>query len=437
MLNESIVITEEDAKLAGKITVPKGAIGVVLICSVKEINEEASEEIEHYLIEELYDNKIACVNVDLISSELNKSSVPYKEEVFNIELLSERAEMVLDWLKKHRILGGLPVGICARHTAAAAAFSAASRTKESIAALVSLGGRLDMVQKYLPYISAPSLLIALKGDELSVQASSNMLEYLSHARLHVIDDKDHSFKGEKAKEEALPLCARWFRRYFNKAQYEKESKRFENQAPALPFYDRNEAAHYLARELKFYQNENPLILAIPRAAVEMADVIATELDCDMDVILVKKLELKGPMGKAYGSVNEFGDVYISGSSETEEEQKLISQSAKAAQERLRDYRKSFGSHRVPSDYEGRTVIIVDDGIVSGATMLSAVVTVKEKGASKVIVASPIVTEAAKKMLTLASDEVVFLKTPESFYSVSQFYQNYPRIGDQEVEQILR
>lgn len=437
MLNESVVIREGDVKLEGKLTVPKSPIGVVLLCSVKDINADSSEDIEHFLIEEFYDHQIACFNVDLISKDLNTSSVPYEEEVYNVELLSERVDMTLDWISKHRVLSHLPKGLCAGHTAAAAAFIGASKTKHTLSSLISLGGRLDMAQKYLPYVSSPALLIASKGDELSLKASSNMLEYIPHARLYVIDDKDHTFKNENVREEVLPECSRWFRRYFNRETYESQSERYETSEPELPFYDRSEAAHYLARALKQYQNEDPLVLAIPRAGVEIADVVATELDCDMDVILVKRLELTGPMGKAYGSVNEFGDIYISGGSETEEEQKLISQSARAAQRKLKDYRKSFVAHRTPSEYQDRTVIIVDDGVMSGSTMLSAVVTVKEKGAKKVIVAAPLVSEGAKKMLTLASDETVFLKSPESFYSVSQFYQNYPKLGDQEVQQFLR
>ncbi len=437
MLNESIVIKEGDVKLLGKLTVPKSPIGAVLICSVTDTTEDSSQSIEHFLIEEFYDANIACLNIDLVSDGLNPSTVSHKEEVFNVELLSERVVMTLDWISKHRVLAPLPIGIFAAQTAAAAAFIGASKAKTECSALISLGGRLDMAQKYLPYVSPPCLLVATTGDELGLQASSNMIEYLPQARLQVIDDKDHSFKDASVREEVLPLCSRWFRRYFNRQTYEEQSSHYTESEPQLPFYDRSEAAHYLARALRQYQNEDPLVLAVPRAGVEIADVVATELDCDMDVILVKKLELQGPTGKAYGSVNEFGDIYISASSETEDEQKLIGQSAQAAKRKLQEYRKSFVSHRTPSEYDDRTVIIVDDGILSGATMLSAVVTVKEKGAKKVVVASPIVTEGAKKMLTLASDEVVFLKTPENFYSVSQFYQNYPKLGDQEVQQFLR
>ena len=122
-----------------------------------------------------------------------------------------------------------------------------------------------MAQKYLPYVSPPCLIVATKGDELSLKASSNMIEYLPQARLQVIDDKDHSFKDESVREEVLPLCSRWFRRYFNRQTYEEQSSHYTESEPQLPFYDRSEAAHYLARALQQYKNEDPLVLAIPRA----------------------------------------------------------------------------------------------------------------------------------------------------------------------------
>ena len=127
MLNESIVIKEGDVKLEGKLTVPKSPIGVVLVCSVTDTTEDSSQSIEHFLIEEFYDANIACLNIDLVSDELNPTSVSHEEEVFNVELLSERVVMTLDWISKHRVLAPLPIGLCAAHTAAAGLLAAQRR----------------------------------------------------------------------------------------------------------------------------------------------------------------------------------------------------------------------------------------------------------------------------------------------------------------------
>lgn len=329
------------------------------------------------------------------------------------------------------------MGLFGADTGSAAAISAAAKSKHEVAAVASRGGRIDMADKYLPYVEAPCLLIVGSTDELTLKANKNMIDRLSYARLHVIEGAGHKFEEEGAVDEVSKVAARWFKRYFNRKSFQDHSDEYTADKMRLPFYDRFEASHFLAGRLEKFKKDNPLILAIPRGAVAMADIISTELDCEMDVILVKKIAAPGYPELAIGSVNEFGDVYLSSNANSYADEDALTQEAQKAHGKLKEYREKLGSIHEPKDFSNRTVIIIDDGIATGSTMLSAVITVKEKGADKVIVASPVASRSAQKMLELASDETVFLDVPENFYAVAQFYENFPQVGDSEVEQILK
>lgn len=427
---------DQEIALKASLSLPKNLIGLALMTLPEPVGEEAKDLMEES-IEQFFEEGIGT----LLFHPLNEHESSIKGNAYNINLLARRIEHALDWVSRHKHIHSCPVGLFASGPMAAAAAKAAARSKHKIAALISKGGRIDMAQKYLPYVDCPCLLIVGEKDELSLKANSKMLENLQFARLHIIKNADHELLSKVSNDEISLLSCRWFRRYFNKERYQESEQDYRLENMKLPFYDRIEAAHFLARSLRGYQSENPLVLAIPRRAVAMADVVSTELDCDMDVILVKKIKIpKGygmGAGSTIGSVNEFGDVYLASNAKEYGDEEAISRLAADAQKSLRDYRTKLGAKHEPTPYAGRTVIIIDDGIATGSTMLSAVITAKEKGAQKVVVAAPVVSSSAQKMLRLASDETLFLNIPENFYAVAQFYENYPQVGDGEVEHILR
>ncbi|MCO4753724.1 MAG: hypothetical protein KC478_04545 [Bacteriovoracaceae bacterium] len=427
----NVYITEQDVQLPGKLFIPKNPSGFIIVPFTDSNGREISDNIElakHFEAEDM-----AVLLLDLLTDTEAKK----KENRFNVKLLSIRLEIALDWSKRHKLLRDLPLALHSSNTSGAVAMEAGAHTTVDLAAIVSCAGRIDMVEKYLPFVDAPCLLIVGSNDELALKANRNMIKNISKARLQVIEGAGHLFDDEESRSRMLHESTRWFRRYFNRMVYEQRKEEYRSENIHLPFYDRYEASHFLAWRLQKYKDDNPLVLAIPRGAVAMADIISTELDYDMDIILVKKLSAPNHPELAIGSINEFGDVYLSSNAKAYADEDYISNEAQQKQEQLSNYRHQFGSFSKPKDVSGRTVIILDDGIATGSTMLSAVITVKEKGATKVIVASPVVSASAQKMLQLAADETVFLDVPDNFYAVAQFYENFPQVDDEEVERILR
>jgi putative phosphoribosyl transferase len=212
----------------------------------------------------------------------------------------------------------------------------------------------------------------------------------------------------------------------------------------MEFKDRYHAAILLAEKLKSFGAVNPLIAAIPRGAVEMAEVIASPelgLGGDLDVILVHKFTSPENPEFALGSVTEDGDIYFNDDAKASgyllglDEDDLIS-AANAEIEKLQLKRQRYTPHRAGLGMKDRTVIIVDDGIATGATMMAAIKSAFSKGAHHVIAAAPMATHEAIQRLKQTGAEVCTFAVSEGFFSVSQFYDDFSQVSDAAVAEIL-
>lgn len=204
------------------------------------------------------------------------------------------------------------------------------------------------------------------------------------------------------------------------------------------FKNRAEAASRLTERLQRYQGTHPLILAIPRGGVPMAKSIADELGGEWDVVLVRKLRAPYQPELAIGAVNENGSMYLAEhASRTGADASYIASERQAQLELLRQRRVLYSPTRPPIDPAGRIVILVDDGLATGATMISALRTLREKRPAQLVCAVPVSPpETLKKIVDLA-DEVVCLETPEDFHAVGQFYRHFDQVEDDEVVRLLR
>ena len=203
------------------------------------------------------------------------------------------------------------------------------------------------------------------------------------------------------------------------------------------FRDREEAARELSVALSPWRRTHPLVLAIPRGAVPMAEILARDLGGDLDVVLVRKIGAPGDPEFAVGAVDESGSLSLS------PEARLIGigpEEAEAERQRellvIRERRRLWGKGRPPVDPSGRTVIIVDDGMATGATMASALRFLREKKPKILVAAVPVASREALDRIRPLADRTVSLLTPERFLSVSQFYESFPQVGDEEVRRIL-
>lgn len=201
------------------------------------------------------------------------------------------------------------------------------------------------------------------------------------------------------------------------------------------WHDREQAGKALAGALGAWRGRRPLVLAIPRGAVPMGAVIADALGGDLDVVLVHKIGHPLQPEVAVGAVDEQGHCLTAdearslGVRETD-----LRALAREEHARLCERRGLYGG-RAP-DLHGRIVILVDDGVATGATMLAAVRAARAAGAAEVVVAAPVAAPDAAQRLSQEADAAVFLHTPHGFLAVGQYYEDFGQVEDDEVRALL-
>jgi predicted phosphoribosyltransferase len=204
------------------------------------------------------------------------------------------------------------------------------------------------------------------------------------------------------------------------------------------FRNREDAARRLVEALKQYRGCHPLVLAIPRGAVPMAKIIASELGGELDVVLVRKLRALGNPEFAIGAVDETGCTYLGDYARHVAGNAQYIEDEKAAQLRaMRERRASYTPVRPPHNPAGRTVIVVDDGLATGSTMIAALHALRAKSPQKLICAVPVAPPETLTKVKPYADELVCLSAPVAFYAVGQFYEYFPQVSDAEVIALLR
>lgn len=204
------------------------------------------------------------------------------------------------------------------------------------------------------------------------------------------------------------------------------------------FYDREEAALKLAEKLKDYRDKNPLILAIPRGSVFMAKIIAEKLGGDYDVVLVRKLRAPLYGELAIGSVDESGWTYVADHAESVgADSEYIEAERQTQLDTIYKRRALYTPAHPPIKPAGRIVIVIDDGLATGSTMICALHALRNKNPAKLVCAVPVAPPDTLKKIAGLADEVVCLATPDNFQAVGQFYQYFPQVNDDEVIDILQ
>lgn len=204
------------------------------------------------------------------------------------------------------------------------------------------------------------------------------------------------------------------------------------------FHDRNDAAIRLAKKLAEYKGQHPLILAIPRGAVPMAKIIADQLHGELDVVLVRKLRAPDYPELAIGSVDESGWTYVAGyAGSVGADDAYIASEKQLQMATIRQRRAEYTPLRTPIDPAGRIVIVIDDGLATGATMISALHGLRTRHPAKLICAIPVSPPETLRKIAPLADEVVCLRTPDNFRAVGQFYVDFQQVEDDEVVAILQ
>ncbi len=207
-------------------------------------------------------------------------------------------------------------------------------------------------------------------------------------------------------------------------------------APARVFADRAAAGAALAQALRRLSLAPPvLVLGLPRGGVAVAHEVAAALGAPLDVLIVRKIALPYNPELAIGAAASGGIVIW-------EEQ--IGPSSGAALEPLRaaalqeiDRReRRYRPGRAPLDLQGKTVLLVDDGLATGATMLAAVRAARQAGAGKIIAAVPVGSPEAAARVRREADQLVILQTPPELFAVGQWYERFEQLEDADVCRLL-
>ena len=202
------------------------------------------------------------------------------------------------------------------------------------------------------------------------------------------------------------------------------------------FIDRFDAGEKLAKALSAYNGrKDVIILAIPRGALQIGKVLHERLGAPLDIIVTKKIP--HPMSEEYaiGAVGPDGEYFVTpaameaGEAYIERERKRIGE---LVEEKYRRYR---GEKQKP-DLKGKIVIIVDDGIATGSTMLAALHVIKKQKPAKVVVAVPVGPPDSIARMKAEADEVICLMQPDMFMAIGQFYENFIQVEDEEAIAIL-
>jgi putative phosphoribosyl transferase len=205
------------------------------------------------------------------------------------------------------------------------------------------------------------------------------------------------------------------------------------------FFDRTEAGQFLAENLSNYANrDDVLVLALPRGGVPVAAEVAKRLDAPLDVFVVRKLGLPDHSELAMGAIASGGVRVFNGEVVNAlriPDEVINAVSAKELIE-LQRREKAYRAGLPPLDVEGKIVIVVDDGVATGSTMLAAVSALRQLNAARIVVAAPVVAASTYSEMQRAADEVAAVMIPENFYAVGLWYQDFPQTTDDEVRDLL-
>jgi predicted phosphoribosyltransferase len=202
------------------------------------------------------------------------------------------------------------------------------------------------------------------------------------------------------------------------------------------FDNRRDAGRQLASALAHIQDEDVIVLAIPRGGVEVGYQVAQALDADFSLVVVRKLPFPDNPEAGFGAIAEDGSAVIFEQAAyglpLDTVERIVASQRQEIERRIQVLR---GGRDLP-DLMGRTVILVDDGIAMGSTMRAAVKLCKNQEAGRIVVAVPVTGQRAAREIGALVDEIVVLEKPPFFRAVAQVYRNWYDVSDQEVLEIM-
>ena len=202
------------------------------------------------------------------------------------------------------------------------------------------------------------------------------------------------------------------------------------------FLDRTDAGIQLADRLSRFKNQNVLILAIPRGGVEVGFVVAQKLQADFSIVVSRKLPFPENPESGFGAIAEDGSLFIFRESSYWLNKDRIQQIVEEQKTVIRDRIAVLRKNRKLPEIKDRIVILVDDGLAMGSTMMAAIRLCKKRNPEKIIVAVPVSGKSTADMIAQEVNELVALEIPDKFRAVAEVYRNWYDLTDEDVLKIL-
>lgn len=212
----------------------------------------------------------------------------------------------------------------------------------------------------------------------------------------------------------------------------------ETDGPPVPLPDRSTAGELLAERLESYRNENPVVVALPRGGVPVAFEIARRLEAPLDILIVRKIGAPSNPEYGLGAVVEGGTRYLdeprvrAAGYTVRELGPTIAREVAEVDRRAREFRAGAA----PVDLRGRTVILVDDGVATGGTVLAALKAIRAQEPRKIVLALGVAPPDTVEALRPEVDDLVVLLVPETFFAVGEWYRQFSQVSDKEVRELL-
>ena len=427
----AVTIPAEGVDLAGDLTVPDAALGVVAFAHGSGSGRHSPRNRE--VAVGLAEARLATLLMDLLTEDEEATDLRTRELRFDIPLLAGRMVAAIDWLEDESSTNQISVGCFGASTGAAAALIAAARRPDRLRAVVSRGGRPDLARGELASVRAPTLLIVGGADPVVIDLNQQAQEQLHcQTRLEIVEGASHLFQEPGTLERVTELARDWFLSHLPGEQDAAEPMR-------EPFADRRVAGRELAQRLSDYAGrDDVVVLGLPRGGVPVAYEVARALSAPLDVFVVRKLGVPGheelAMGAiASGGVRVLNDEVVAA---TGIEQSEIEAVAERERSELKRRERAYRGDRAPLDVEDRTAVVVDDGLATGATMRAAVKALRERHAATIVAAVPTASPETCADVGEIVDEIVCAHTPERFMAVGRWYRDFTATSDDEVRTLL-
>jgi putative phosphoribosyl transferase len=448
-LGQTITISEH--ALEGDLVIPPGARAIILFAHGSGSSRHSTRN--QYVARVLNEAGFATLLVDLLTLQEKVIDQSTRHVRYDINLLAGRLMAVTRWILENPSTHYLHIGYFGSSTGATAALTASSKLNNTIKAIVSRGGRPDLIpSNILPSFVTPVLFIVGGNDASVLAVTVDVMKRLSVSRkeLVVISGAGHMFEEEGKMEEVAKVTAQWFEAYLLENGKKFESKHTQNAKLLslkqkfnihLRFNDRAAAGSILASVLSKHTRpaSELIVIGIPRGGVVVADVIAQKLHSKLDMVFPRKLRVPDNPENAAGAVMQDGSIYLDdeiiGKLQISPEYLEMEKKEQMANihHRMSRYRPA------PKEYalSSKTVILADDGAATGSTIIAAARWIRKVNPSRLIIALPVAPKQVVQKLKREADFVEALREPSKFGTVAQYYVDYRDIEDEQIIQIMK